>query len=520
MSVSSSINAANPGSLFGDNFDEVRIPPSCPRPLSLHNYQWALLKLGHVKDSKMVAFNQFERSQMPQGQEPLLTPIPPVSWDPWTGQYVDRADNKTDFRWDQELFTKTNLPEELYVLERPSHVFRYGDLNEPRNKEYPIYGKILRDIPCLPDHISSKISGWLIEFWARIEPRLIMTDISDRMHPEFRLASPNFLSQRRVRFRKSHNLLAWSNATDHASGLADIQQILRKNGIDPARNSTRGLTPGLVDPAVPDGPQIQGGRPRDSTVERRPDWTNGNLVKASIDHIWTPSLLKEPPRPGMPYYALSVWMPPELAPSFLPSTPDPTSTQIATPEAPGLSQQDSRSTSGAAWGTFEPSMTSSGTAMANPSFLTPFGNHVDSQPSSAAHPVAADFLPRWLGPPPVHTLTLELPPSFFNLDAPWDGDTYADEKFWNDQSEELANTNGHQNAPIGAMAHDDEDRDLYGLGMIEGFKDFLIALAEEGSEEEEDTKEEVDAEEQDAEGDEDPEFRRGLGVFRVRTNTA
>ena len=77
----------------------------------------------------------------------------------------------------------------------------------------------------------------------------------------------DFQPQRRVPFRQSHNLLAWSNATGHALGLADIQQKLRDNGIDPAKNSIRGLTPGLVDSAVSDGPRIQGGRPRDSTVE-------------------------------------------------------------------------------------------------------------------------------------------------------------------------------------------------------------------------------------------------------------
>lgn len=115
-------------------------------------------------------------------------------------------------------------------------------------KTYPIYGEYLRDIPVLPDTISSDVEEFRVEAWMRLDRRIRLADITSRMHPDFRIHS-NALQQRGVRFRKAFFMLAWGSGNKKTDALeAEILRAMEKRGVDPALNSTRGLTPGLINP--------------------------------------------------------------------------------------------------------------------------------------------------------------------------------------------------------------------------------------------------------------------------------
>jgi hypothetical protein len=77
-----------------------------------------------------------------------------------------------------------------------------------------------------------------------------LQDITDRMHPDVRIEK-NALQQRGVRFRKAFNMLAWGSGNKKTAVMeAELVEKMRQKGIDPAANSTRGLTPGLINPAL------------------------------------------------------------------------------------------------------------------------------------------------------------------------------------------------------------------------------------------------------------------------------
>ncbi|KAL2219872.1 hypothetical protein M432DRAFT_606857 [Thermoascus aurantiacus ATCC 26904] len=115
---------------------------------------------------------------------------------------------------------------------------------------YPIHGQYLREIPVLPDNISSNVEEFRVEAWMRLDRRIRLCDITNRMHPMFRI-KPNALQQRGVRFRKAFSMLAWGSGNKKTAELeAELVKAMIQKGIDPALNSTRGLTPGLINPEL------------------------------------------------------------------------------------------------------------------------------------------------------------------------------------------------------------------------------------------------------------------------------
>lgn len=115
---------------------------------------------------------------------------------------------------------------------------------------YRIHGKYLRNIPVLPDNISSAVEEFRVEAWQRLDGRIFLDDITDRMHPAFRVRN-NALQQRNVRFRQNFGLRAWRSGNRRSGELSTgLRRKLEKNGIDPRMNSTRGLTPGLINPKL------------------------------------------------------------------------------------------------------------------------------------------------------------------------------------------------------------------------------------------------------------------------------
>jgi hypothetical protein len=121
---------------------------------------------------------------------------------------------------------------------------------------YPIHGKYLRNLPVLPDNISSTVEEFRVEAWQRMDPRICLEDITARMHPDFRIKN-NALQQRGVRFRQAFNLKAWRSGNKRSAHLeADLLRRMKELGLDINSNSTRGITPGLVNPQLGE----QGGR--------------------------------------------------------------------------------------------------------------------------------------------------------------------------------------------------------------------------------------------------------------------
>ncbi|OJD10202.1 hypothetical protein AJ78_08691, partial [Emergomyces pasteurianus Ep9510] len=63
--------------------------------------------------------------------------------------------------------------------------------------------------------------------------------------------SNNALQQRGVRFRQAFNILSWGSGNKQTKVVADqLEQKMQVKGIDPTLNSTRGLTPGLINPTL------------------------------------------------------------------------------------------------------------------------------------------------------------------------------------------------------------------------------------------------------------------------------
>lgn len=107
------------------------------------------------------------------------------------------------------------------------------------------------------DRISSNVEDWLLETWFRLDQRITWADITDRIHPRYRPCF-NTLQMARSRFREGFNLSAWGPHRNHrqvANELA-LEAAVRASGINLNDNTTRGLTPGLVDPSNPNGPRI------------------------------------------------------------------------------------------------------------------------------------------------------------------------------------------------------------------------------------------------------------------------
>ncbi|KAL2010415.1 hypothetical protein VTN00DRAFT_6222 [Thermoascus crustaceus] len=155
--------------------------------------------------------------------------------------------NVTSHHPEQVNWSINNLPDIMYVFKPPVTNAR---TDEPPTMSYPIHGQYLREIPVLPDNISSNVEEFRVEAWMRLDRRIRLCDITNRMHPIFRI-KPNALQQRGVRFRKAFSMLAWGSGNKKTAELeGEIVKAMIQKGIDPALNSTRGLTPGLIDPQL------------------------------------------------------------------------------------------------------------------------------------------------------------------------------------------------------------------------------------------------------------------------------
>jgi hypothetical protein len=164
----------------------------------------------------------------------------------------DRNDHLTDYRPEQAHWSQENLPEIIYTFEKPANWLGRADLKDPPLKTYPIYGKYLRDIPILPDHISKDVEGWRLETWFRFDPRIRKDDLVNRMPLATRSDHNTNLSMRAQRFRKDANVLGWvAKGGKFTSEKQRLQQLLRGAGVDLNLNTTRGISWGANPPGQP-----------------------------------------------------------------------------------------------------------------------------------------------------------------------------------------------------------------------------------------------------------------------------
>ncbi|KAI9374927.1 hypothetical protein BJX61DRAFT_540321 [Aspergillus egyptiacus] len=114
---------------------------------------------------------------------------------------------------------------------------------------YKLFGKRINDFTVLPLRISSMVEGWRLEAWVRLDRRITAQDIIDRVHPEYRAnISPEIIDRRRNEFRRFFWVSCWDAGFEHT--IAEVTRALEARGVNPQLNSTRGLTPGLKNPAV------------------------------------------------------------------------------------------------------------------------------------------------------------------------------------------------------------------------------------------------------------------------------
>ncbi|GFF87501.1 hypothetical protein IFM47457_07517 [Aspergillus lentulus] len=152
------------------------------------------------------------------------------------------ADDQTTPHGDQTYWSLENLPEVLYVL-RPK-----TDYRKSRHRVYKttsaITGKQINDFAVLPSQISSNVEGWRLEAWMRLDRRITQQDIIDRVNPKYKLTAEE-IESRREDFRSAFHVANWNVQ----KSVWDIDRMLKAIGVDIQKNSTRGLTPGLIDPS-------------------------------------------------------------------------------------------------------------------------------------------------------------------------------------------------------------------------------------------------------------------------------
>ncbi|KKK13994.1 hypothetical protein AOCH_007176, partial [Aspergillus ochraceoroseus] len=144
--------------------------------------------------------------------------------------------NRTLLHPEQAHWSWTHLPDILYQFKPEGKVSRN---TEPPRMTYPIHGRYLRELSVLPDNISSAVEEYQVEAWMRLDRRIHLKDITDRMHPDFRV-NQNALQQRGVRFRQAFNMIAWDSGNKRSRELeAQVLKKMEEQGLDLSANSTR-----------------------------------------------------------------------------------------------------------------------------------------------------------------------------------------------------------------------------------------------------------------------------------------
>ncbi len=167
------------------------------------------------------------------------------------------AEDYTSFVRAQALYSIENLPDIIYQRD-----IGWNDVNyDAPPLEYNDDGsekidqgteKQFRTFDVLPDRIATVVEGWRVECWMRLDTRIEYSDILMRMIQDNRPTANN-LNMVRGRFRVAFWLRAWESGglpTNQHDGEQFNMLTPQQKAFAWSGNSTRTMTPGLIDPAL------------------------------------------------------------------------------------------------------------------------------------------------------------------------------------------------------------------------------------------------------------------------------
>ncbi|KAL8941011.1 MAG: hypothetical protein Q9216_002491 [Gyalolechia sp. 2 TL-2023] len=173
----------------------------------------------------------------------------------------------TSFHPGQANWSEQNMPNILYVFRPPPNWITFKQ-NEAITRKLPppkrdVHGNImyeqwprnpnnpepLLDFKHLPDRVGTQEFWWVYEAWRRYDPRIRWKDIWMRQEGSDRSLNVdgNGIQMLVSRNRASHRMITWKTDDEPSSGTDWTEQMTDQQRRD---NTTRGLTPGLINPAL------------------------------------------------------------------------------------------------------------------------------------------------------------------------------------------------------------------------------------------------------------------------------
>ncbi|KAL8941010.1 MAG: hypothetical protein Q9216_002490 [Gyalolechia sp. 2 TL-2023] len=187
------------------------------------------------------------------------------AWDE-TADYIQTSD------WTQSpggptsyaYWAPNNLPDILYTLFPPAEWkdFRLAKLPDAKfDKDghvvfeqwpaVPNKPQKLLNFPHLPDQIGSQEWWFILEAWKRLDPRIRWRDITMRIHGPSRPLTHNNIQMNMSRNRSKWGMVSWCTTRLHENYNKARHEALNALSVEQVtRNTTRGITPGLKDPAL------------------------------------------------------------------------------------------------------------------------------------------------------------------------------------------------------------------------------------------------------------------------------
>ncbi|KAI9700255.1 MAG: hypothetical protein M1836_002269 [Candelina mexicana] len=208
------------------------------------------------------------------------------------------ANDVTSFHPGQAYWNLENLPDIMYrwkPTDQDKVVWKYqrpaqkrdanGNLMwDPKYPQDDKTGRRICDFDILPERIGTAEQEWYFEAIRRLDQRIEWRDILARMQPDHRPGA-NALNMRGLRFRQKYCMSCWDPRGRFSASKEgeDIIHRLNRQQID--NNTTRGTTPGLIDPALGEAPSNRIATPQQrntslSKPHRRKDQTKRKAAES------------------------------------------------------------------------------------------------------------------------------------------------------------------------------------------------------------------------------------------------
>ncbi|KAL8720704.1 MAG: hypothetical protein Q9225_002470 [Loekoesia sp. 1 TL-2023] len=197
----------------------------------------------------------------PVGADPAdVTSFHPGQAD-WSPTNLPNVSQVLDFRIILAPFDHGQI---LYILQPPIEWedYRQSALPDPKTDKDgnilyeqwpadPEKPEPLLDFPHLPDQIGSQEWWFVFEAWRRLEPRARWKDFMMRIHGPSRPSSHNNIQMHISRNRSKWGMLSWFTITLHENENRAREEALKMLSTEQINNNTtRGITPGLKNPAL------------------------------------------------------------------------------------------------------------------------------------------------------------------------------------------------------------------------------------------------------------------------------